>query len=113
RVVRPGGTVFAAEPCSLRVGKAGVAPVPGHPHEFRFSMRFLTGKVREAGLQIDEVRGKRLALRFLAPHFESPPLWMFRAADRVDRLVTALPGTVSLAELALIRASRPGASVAA
>jgi ubiquinone/menaquinone biosynthesis C-methylase UbiE len=37
RVVRPGGGLFAAEPCSLRVGNAGVAPVPGHAHEFRFS----------------------------------------------------------------------------
>ena len=112
RVVRPGGTVFAAEPCSLRVGKTGVAPVPGHPHEFRFSMRFLTGKIREAGLRIDEVRGKRLTLRFVAPRLHSPPLWMFRAADRVDRLVTTLPGAVGLAELALIRASRPGVAVA-
>jgi SAM-dependent methyltransferase len=112
RVVRPGGTVFAAEPCSLRVGKAGVAPVPGHPHEFRFSLRFLTGNIREAGLRVEEVKGKRLTLRFVAPRFHSPPLWMFRAADRVDRLVTAVPGAVALAELALIRATRPGAAVA-
>ena len=48
--LRPGGTLFAAEPCSLRVGTAGVAPVPGHQHEFRFSMGFLTGRIERGRL---------------------------------------------------------------
>jgi SAM-dependent methyltransferase len=108
RVLRPGGTLFAAEPCSLRVGKAGVAPVPDHEHEFRFSMAFLTGKLRDAGFRVDETRGKRLTLRFLAPIVPHPPLWMFRAADRIDRAVSAVPGATRLAELAMIRATRPG-----
>ncbi|HWE81870.1 MAG TPA: methyltransferase domain-containing protein [Gaiellaceae bacterium] len=110
RIVRPGGTVFAAEPCSLRVGTAGVAPVAGHEHEFRFSMSYLTAKFRQAGLRIENVTGKRLTLRFVAPRYHSPPLWLFRAADRIDRVVTAIPGATNLAELALIRATRPGAA---
>jgi ubiquinone/menaquinone biosynthesis C-methylase UbiE len=108
RIVRPGGTVFAAEPCSLRVGVAGVAPVAGHEHEFRFSMRYVTSKFEQAGFRVDDVTGKRLTLRFVAPRYHSPPLWVFRAADRVDRIVTAIPGVTNLAELALIRATRPG-----
>ncbi|HEY4349052.1 MAG TPA: methyltransferase domain-containing protein [Gaiellaceae bacterium] len=114
RVVRPGGTLFAAEPCSLRVGEAGVAPVPGHDHEFRFSMGFLNGKIEAAGFRIDEVQGKRLTMRFVARPFESPPLWAYRAADRIDRVITRLPRILGLAELALVRATRadaaPGAS---
>ena len=71
RVVRAGGALFAAEPCSLRVGPAGIAPVPGHPHEFRFSMSYLTGRIRDAGFAIDRVQGKRLTLRLRAAR---PPL---------------------------------------
>ena len=66
RVVRPGGRLFAAEPCSLRVGKAGVAPVPGHAHEFRFSLPFLTGRMREAGVR------RRRRRRESAPRSGSP-----------------------------------------
>jgi SAM-dependent methyltransferase len=106
RVVRPGGVLFAAEPCSLRVGKAGVAPVPGHAHEFRFSLSFLTGRIEEAGFRVDAVAGKRTALRFAHPVLRSPSLDAFRRADRLDRALAAVPGYTRLAELALVLAAR-------
>jgi SAM-dependent methyltransferase len=107
RVLRPGGRLFAAEPCSLRVGAAGVAPVPGHPHEFRFTMGFLTRRVERAGFRVERVRGKRIALRFAATLYPSPPLAAFRVGDRVDRVLNALPGLTRLGELAFVQAVRP------
>src|SRR5262249_47724093 len=98
--------LFAAEPCSLRVGSAGVAPVPGHAHEFRFTMGFLTGRIAQAGVHVDRIVGKRIALRFASTVFPSPPLRAFWAGDRVDRMLTVLPGVSRLAELALVRATR-------
>lgn len=106
RVLRPGGRLFAAEPCSLRVGRAGVAPVPGHAHEFRFSLPFLTGRMRAAGFTVDDVIGKRTALRFARPVVRRPSLAAFRRADRLDRALGAVPGYTRLAELALVRATR-------
>jgi len=106
RVVRPGGRLFAAEPCSLRVGKVGVAPVPGHDHEFRFSLTFLTGRMSEAGFTVDDIAGKRTVLRFARPVLRRPSLAAFRRADRIDRVLGAVPGYKRLAELALIRATR-------
>jgi SAM-dependent methyltransferase len=106
RVVRPGGRLFAAEPCSLRVGRAGVAPVPGHQHEFRFSLPFLTGRMEEAGFRVDDVTGKRTLLRFARPVLRHPSLRAFRRADRVDRALAVVPGYTRLAELALVRATR-------
>jgi len=106
RVVKPGGRLLAAEPCSLRVGKAGVATVPGHAHEFRFSLPFLTGRMEEAGFHVDDVTGKRTLLRFARPVVRHPSLRAFRRADRVDRALAAVPGYTRLAELALVRASR-------
>jgi SAM-dependent methyltransferase len=106
RVVRPGGRLFAVEPCSLRVGKAGVSPVPGHAHEFRFSLAFLTGRMEDAGFAVDDVTGKRTLLRFAYPVLRHPSLGSFRRADRVDRVLAAVPGYTRLAELALVRATR-------
>jgi len=106
RVVRPGGKLFAAEPCSLRVGKAGVAPVPGHAHEFRFSLPFLTGRIGEAGFTVDDVTGKRTLLRFARPVLPHPSHAAFRRADRIDRALGAFGWYTRLAELALVRATR-------
>jgi SAM-dependent methyltransferase len=105
RVLRPGGTLFAAEPCSLRVGKAGVAQLEGHEHEFRFTMGFLTGRIREAGFRIDEVKGLRIALRFAATVYRQPSLTAHHVADRVDDVLRFIPGVNRLAELALVRAT--------
>jgi ubiquinone/menaquinone biosynthesis C-methylase UbiE len=106
RILKPGGKLFAAEPCSLRVGKTGVATVPGHAHEFRFSLPYLTGRIREAGFEIDEVAGMRTALRLAQPVLRHPSLETFRTADRIDRLLAHVPGYTRLAELALIRGTR-------
>jgi SAM-dependent methyltransferase len=106
RVVRPDGRLFAVEPCSLRVGRAGVATVPGHAHEFRFSLPFLTGRIREAGFGVDDVTGKRTLLRFVRPVLRHPSLRAYRRADRIDRALAAVPGYTRLAELALVRATR-------
>jgi SAM-dependent methyltransferase len=106
RVVRAGGALFAAEPCSLRVGSAGIAPVPGHPHEFRFSMSYLTGRIRDAGFDVDRIQGKRLTLRLVRPALRSPSISAFRTADRIDRALNLVPGVTRLAELALVHAHR-------
>jgi SAM-dependent methyltransferase len=106
RVVRPGGVLFAAEPCSLRVGRIGVSPVPGHAHEFRFSLPFLIGRIQAAGFVVDDVKGKRTVLRLVRPVLRDPSVRAFRRADRLDRALAAVPGYRRLAELALIRAAR-------
>jgi SAM-dependent methyltransferase len=106
RVVRSGGVLFAAEPCSMRVGSAGITPVSGHPHEFRFSMSFLTGRIRDAGFELDRVQGKRLTLRFAQPVLRSPGISAFRTADRIDRALNLIPGLGRLGELALVQAHR-------
>jgi SAM-dependent methyltransferase len=107
RVVRPGGRLLAAEPCSLRVGRAGVAPVPGHAHEFRFSLPFLTARMEEAGFRVDDITGKRTLLRLVRPVLRHPSRRTYFRADRVDRALAAVPGYTRLAELALVRATRP------
>jgi ubiquinone/menaquinone biosynthesis C-methylase UbiE len=107
RVVRPGGAFFAVEPCSLRIGAAGVGPVAGHAHEFRFSLAFLTGRIRDAGFEIDRIAGKRTLLRFVRPLVRTPSLEAHRRADRVDRALSIVPGYARLAELAMIRGRRP------
>ena len=107
RILKPGGRLFAAEPCSLRVGKTGVAPVPGHQHEFRISLPYLAGRIRTAGFHIDEIAGKRTVLRLVRPILRHPSLETFRNADRIDRALARVPGYVRLAELALIRGTRP------
>jgi len=101
---------FAAEPCSLRVGKTGIAPVPGHQHEFRFSLPYLAGRIRTAGFRIDEVAGKRTALRLAQPVLRHPSLETFRTADRLDRALARVPGYTRLAELVLIRGTRSAAT---
>ncbi len=106
RVLRDGGTLFAAEPCSLRVGRAGVAPVPGHPQEFRFSMSYLTGRIGDAGFHVDRVLGKRLTLRFAKPLWPTPGIGAYRTADRADRVLARLPGLTRLSALALVQATR-------
>jgi SAM-dependent methyltransferase len=107
RVLRPGGLLFAAEPVSLRAGGDAAEPVPGHPHEFRFSRRFLLARMRRAGLRIDDVTGKRLTIRLLSLAVRSPGVGLFRKGDAVDRALAAV-GLGRFGEIALVRASRPG-----
>jgi SAM-dependent methyltransferase len=106
RVLRPGGVLLAVEPCALRAGSAGVSRVPGVEHEFRFTLRFLTGRIREAGFRIDRITGKRLSIRFTWRLTHTQSLRELRSGDRVDRVLTLLPGAKRLAEIALVRATR-------
>jgi SAM-dependent methyltransferase len=106
RVLRPGGVLLAVEPCALRAGSAGVSRVPGVEHEFRFTLRFLSGRIREAGFRIDRITGKRLWIRFTWRLTHSQSLRELRSGDRVDRVLTRLPGAKRLAELALVHATR-------
>ncbi len=115
RVLRPGGVLLAVEPCALRAGSAGVSRVPGFEHEFRFTLRFLSGRIREAGFRIDQVVGKRLWIRFTWRLTHSLSLRELRRDDRIDRVLTLLPGAKRLAEIALLagtRADRPPEGIA-
>lgn len=106
RVLRPGGVLLAVEPCAIRAGSAGVSRVPGVEHEFRFTLRFLSGRIREAGFRIDQIRGKRLWIRFTWRLTHSQTLTELHAGDRVDGVLTLLPGAKRLAEIALVAATR-------
>jgi SAM-dependent methyltransferase len=115
RVLRPGGVLLAVEPCALRAGSAGVSRVPGVEHEFRFTLRFLNGRIREAGFRIDQVVGRRLWIRFTWRLTHSSSLRTLRRDDRIDRVLTLLPGAKRLAEIALVcatRADRPADGIA-
>jgi SAM-dependent methyltransferase len=106
RVLRSGGVLLAVEPCALRAGPTGVSPVPGNQHEFRFTLRFLTDRIRHAGFRVDGVTGKRMWIRFTWRVTHSTSLAALRRGDRVDRMLTRLPGVVRLAEIALVRGTR-------
>ena len=108
RVLRPGGVLLAVEPCALRAGSAGVSRVPGVEHEFRFTLRFLSRRIREAGFRIDRIAGRRLWIRFTWRLTHSQSLRELRSGDRVDRVLTRLPGANRLAEIALVQATRVG-----
>ena len=85
RVLRPGGQLFVCEPNSLRARRDGVAPIPEHPKEFRFTVGWLAGRIREAGFKIDEVRTKRLSIRVVDLFTQSSSLGVFHLTDRIDR----------------------------
>ena len=106
RVVRPGGLLLTVEPCSLRVRKPGVERVPGYAHEFRFSLPHLKRLITESGFAVNEVTATRVALRLVSYVVRDPSLATFRRADRLDRLLAAVPGYTRLAAVALIQARR-------
>jgi len=107
RVLRPGGRLFAYEPCSLRAGPDGVAPIPDEPKEFRFSLDWLEGRIRAAGFAIEDVRTRRLAVRVLGLFTDSCPLPVFRAGDAVDRVLMLAPPLRRLGSAGLVRARKP------
>jgi SAM-dependent methyltransferase len=107
RVLRPGGRLFAYEPCSLRAGPDGVAPIPDEPKEFRFSLDWLEGRIRAAGFAIEDVRTRRLAVRVLGLFTDSCPLPVFRAGDAVDRALMLAPPLRRLGSAGLVRARKP------
>jgi SAM-dependent methyltransferase len=107
RVLRPGGQLFAYEPNSLRVRADGVAPIPEHPKEFRVSVGFLAARMRDAGFVVDDVRTRRLSVRAVELFTESPPLRVYHAGDRIDRVLTLVPPLRLLGTMGLVHAWRP------
>jgi SAM-dependent methyltransferase len=107
RVLRPGGQLFAAEPVSLRAPADRAEQVPGTTHEFRISRRFLLGRIRAAGLHVDRVTGKRVAIRAIGLAVRSPGIGLYRKGDLLDRAL-GLVGLDRFCEMALVHGSRPG-----
>jgi SAM-dependent methyltransferase len=107
RVLRPGGLLFAYEPCSLRAGPDGVAPIPEEPKEFRFSIDWLEGRVRDAAFDVEEVRTRRLSVRVLGLFTDACPLPVFRAGDAVDRVLMVAPPLRRLGSAGFVRARKP------
>ena len=105
RVLRPGGRLFAFEPVSLRARRGGI-PLPGDPHEFLLPRSWLLRRIADAGLELEEARGFRIAMRVLrratAP---SPSIWAL--GDRVDRYLGTVPLLHRLGEVVRVRARRP------
>jgi ubiquinone/menaquinone biosynthesis C-methylase UbiE len=103
RVLRPGGQLFAFEPSSLGARKGNV-PIPGSPHEFRMSRRWLLKRLRTAGFEVVEVEGHRIAIRPLRRLHATPSARGWRIATAADRALRRLPGLNQLGEVVRIRA---------
>jgi SAM-dependent methyltransferase len=110
RVLRPQGQLFVFEPCSLRNWRGRPRPVGGHSHEFAISSSWLIKQIRSAGLDIEEVRGRNLAIRAIQPFVGAPSLSLYRAADRIDRIIGVIPGVARLGKIAMVRARRSNQS---
>jgi SAM-dependent methyltransferase len=106
RVLRPRGTLFAFEPCSLRAGADGVRPIPHEPKEFRFSIDWLEGRIRAAGFQVEDVRTRRLAVRAMNVFPFACPLPVFHAGDAIDRVLMLVPPLRRLGSAGLVRARK-------
>jgi SAM-dependent methyltransferase len=104
RILRPGGRLFAFEPLSLKAIWSGSLPIPDEPHEFRFSLAWLTGRIEEAGFTTEEVRGHRVTMRFLQRIVREPPLRAYRITDALDRVLCTIPGVERLGSLGMLRA---------
>lgn len=107
RVLRPGGRLFTFEPSSVRARRAGSAPIPGHPHEFRMSGAWLAERATTAGFEVEELWGRRLAIRLLRPAVREPSLRLLHLGDAVDRVLRLVPGAEQLGEVAMLRARKP------
>jgi len=103
RVLRPGGQLFAFEPSSLGARKGNV-PIPGSPHEFRMSRRWLLERLRTAGFEVVEAEGHRIAIRALRRLHATPSARDWRIATTADRALRGLPGLDRLGEVVRIRA---------
>jgi SAM-dependent methyltransferase len=107
RVLRPGGRLFAFEPSSVRARRAGSEPVAGLAHEFRLSGEWLARRVATAGFEVEELRGRRIAIRLLLPVLRQPSLRLFHLGDAVDRVLRRVPGLEQLGAVAMLRARKP------
>jgi ubiquinone/menaquinone biosynthesis C-methylase UbiE len=106
RVVRPGGRVFAFEPSSIRARRAGTVAIRGHQHEFRMSGRWLAERMGDAGFEVEEICGRRIAIKALRRLARSPSLAMFHAGDAIDRVLRLAPGVEQLGEIVMLRARK-------
>jgi hypothetical protein len=84
-----------------------VAPIVEHPKEFRVTVGWLAGRIEEAGFEVEEVRTKRLSIRVVDLFTQSSSLGVFHLTDRVDRVLTAVPGLSRLGGVGLVRATKP------
>jgi ubiquinone/menaquinone biosynthesis C-methylase UbiE len=107
RVLRPGGQVFAFEPSSVRARRVGSAPIQGHELEFRMSGNWLADRMRAAGFDVEEMSGRRIAIRALRRIIRAPSLRMFRSADQIDRVLRIVPRLEQLSEIVMLRARKP------
>jgi SAM-dependent methyltransferase len=107
RVLRPGGQVFAFEPSSMRARRAGSAPIRGHELEFRMSGDWLADRMRVAGFDVEEMRGRRISIRALRRIVRTPSLRLFRAGDQIDRALRVVPRLEQLGEIVMLRARKP------
>jgi SAM-dependent methyltransferase len=107
RVLRPGGQLFVCEPNSLRARREGVAPIPEHPKEFRITVGWLAGRIRDAGFRIEEVKTRRLSIRAVDLFMPSAGLGVFHLTDRIDRVLMLAPPLRRLGGVALARAAKP------
>lgn len=104
RVMRPGGKVFAWEPCSLRAGRSGASST--HlDHEFRISLPWLRRLFSLAGFMERDVKTRRIAMRLLP--VKQPSVPMFRVGDRVDRLLSCVPWVRHAGSVGMLMAEKP------
>jgi SAM-dependent methyltransferase len=105
RVLRPGGQLFAFEPSSL-AARNGNVPIQGSPHEFRMSRWWLLKRLGEAGFEVTEAQGHRIAIRALRRVHRAPSPRDWQIATSADRVLRSVPGLNQLGEVVRIRALR-------
>ena len=70
------------------------------------SSRMPTRRVRDAGFEVEEVEGHRIAVRLLRRVAEpTPGVW--RVASGADRVLRRVPGLDRLGEVVRLRAVKP------
>jgi SAM-dependent methyltransferase/uncharacterized protein YbaR (Trm112 family) len=110
RVLRPGGRLYAREPCSLlRAASTTPGTIKAHPEEFRISIPYLVDRARKAGFVVDEVVPLGLSMRLLQRVVRKPSLAVYRAGHAFDGVAFRVPGIARLAEGCLLGATKPSA----
>jgi len=106
RVLRREGQVFAIEPSSVRARSTGSTPIPGHPHEFRMSGRWLGERMANAGFAVEEIRHRQIAIRALRRLVPTPSLALLRVGDVLDGALRLVPGAETFGEVVMLRARK-------
>jgi SAM-dependent methyltransferase len=108
RVLRPDGIVLLAEPASIIMWLTGQGfDAVGDGVNFRFSVPYLCGQVRLAGLHIDALSTRTLSSRVAVPVL-GPRNWVFQMCTVLDGVLLRLPGCSRLGALSFIAARKPG-----